>query len=319
MKDQSGASILPIMDLMFLLIIIFFCLSGFIWIIGPEGGLATANVGNRTQIIEAERAQVKAKEKKRKEMERELTVIESDLEKIKYRGNIDHSNIHQEMEKRNRNTEVARKQIQEAEVKKNALTKEIDAFETQLGEIEKVNDKEEITQADLKKYSERIEHLSEQKKDLEKKLERLKAVLSSPHKDTYSFRSGAPRVNLNRKTENFYSVVLAKNKVIPLNPSYFEGTKYADGIFVVKPKRSGLTFEEVIKPDSPMMEEVLKLEFRKEGRAVLLVNADSFNTFRKLRDFLVKERIDVGWEPMEGTTIVISENEGRSVPSQGGS
>ncbi|MFQ5728849.1 MAG: hypothetical protein ACE5GN_00620 [Waddliaceae bacterium] len=305
MKGQTGTSILPFMDLMFLLIIVFFGLSGFIWIIGPEIDQATAEGVKALQKIENEKTKVKVNERKREKLKRELSALEHELANMRRQSLIDNSKTALEMEA-----------VRLEEERKKSLTREIDELENQLDTIDKLRRKKEVTDVDLEKINLEIERSQAQKAMLTKKLEKLKEILASPSKETYALRSGAPRVNRTREAKDFYSVVLSKGKVIPLIPDYFEGTQYSNGV-VVKPKRSGLTFEEVIKPDSPIMKAVLRSEFRKDGRAVLFVNPDSFSAFRKLRDFLIKEHIDVGWDTMEGTTIFISDEEGRSVPSQG--
>lgn len=127
---------------------------------------------------------------------------------------------------------------------------------------------------------------------------------------------GWPRVN-RRTPSMMYGFILKGNRVFPISDDFFSGEAviYQPGVVHIWLKQNvkGLAADEAV---SYFAKHENVAAYRRSGRIIMLVNADSFGVFRELRQKIVDMGIDYGWEPHKGTDLYMSES-GRSIPGQG--
>lgn len=196
-----------------------------------------------------------------------------------------------------------------------SLTAEISHLKEQLAAVGQREKELKDLAAELAGRNTGLHQLEQEKAEYTRKLAEVQAALATAGKDTYTFASGAPLVNRSRTAQKSSDVMLSEGKVIPIATPYYTGKRQADNSLLAWPVQAGLSIQDALQPDSPLMKEINTAEFRKEGRVRLFVNADSFATFRALRDALVRDGIDYGWEPVEGPRLRFGTN-GADVPSQ---
>jgi predicted RNase H-like nuclease (RuvC/YqgF family) len=189
-----------------------------------------------------------------------------------------------------------------------SLTSAIDALKQQLAAHAAREKQLQEATAVQKTRTAELERLQQEKQRQQQRLAALQADLARAQDKGYTLASGAPLVQQDRKARLSYFVMLTEGKVIPVTPAYYTGKQVANDVVAIWPKdkHTALTIQQVLQKDSPLMKEVTTPEFRRDGRVKMLVNPDSFDTFRALRDALVKRDIDYGWEPHEGTKILTS-------------
>lgn len=196
-----------------------------------------------------------------------------------------------------------------------SLTAEVSKLREQVDASAKREQELKAVEADLKGRDAELRRLEKAKTEQLQKLAELQAQLVRPAQEKYPVTSGTPIVRRDRVARETYSVMLSGGKVIPLAPPFYKAERRQGGAVVVSPVQPGLTLQEALKPDSPLMKEVTTAAFRKDGQVSMLVTSDSFATFRALRENLARQGIDYGWDPVESTRLVISEN-GRRTPIQ---
>jgi predicted RNase H-like nuclease (RuvC/YqgF family) len=228
----------------------------------------------------------------------------------------DHQRVQEELQKARQAIARAKQELDGIVQTLVSLSQEIIQLKQQLAAATHWDKERTALAAALKERETEAQRLEKEREAQQRKLAAVQAALATAGKDTYSLKSGAPLVRA--KTANHrYGVMLSEGKVIPVASPYYTGRRRADGTVVVWPERAGLTIDEALKPTSLVMREVTTEEFRRDGRVTFLVNADSFATFRALRDELVRRGIDYGWEPVTGTKFGMSAT-GKDIPSQGG-
>jgi hypothetical protein len=169
---------------------------------------------------------------------------------------------------------------------------------------------------DLQERATAIATLKQELQGARTRLAELQAALADAGKKRFGFSAGAPVVHVGRKARSVYGVMLSAGRLIPIERPYFEGRHDPGGSQVIWPVQDGLTIDEALRRDSVVMKAIRTEEFRRSGRVLLLVLPDSFATFRTIRDALIRERIDFGWEPLTRTTIGINGANARTVESQ---
>ena len=154
-------------------------------------------------------------------------------------------------------------------------------------------------------------------RDRTARLAQLAELLAAPSEPRHGFSSGAPIVRPSRVAESTYVVILTNGRVVPIEKPYVLAERTSTGGVAVRPARAGLTVEEAFRPDASLARVIAAAAFRQTGRVVLLVTADSFGTFRAVRERLTREGVDFGWEPVLDGAIEFGEGpNSRQVYSQ---
>lgn len=301
--------LLPVLDLLLLLTVTFIALSG---LFGAVGAFDTANE-DRAKIaglrIETARLteELDALQSQDEALEQELADALAELAPLReaYKG----------LEAAKADAEETQRQIDELTAMLKPLRPAIAALERQVSEAEERLSAHEVDNRDVAALTEQLERLRSDVQERQQQLVNLRAELETAGENAYSLSTGWPQTN--RRTPKLMDfLLLADGKVYPVVDPFFIKTEVATDttLFRAKnPAQPGLALPQTLE----LLEEVLLTpEYRRSGRVILLVNSDSFASFRIIRDVLAKNGIDYGWDPIEGTSIVFG-SDGRTIPGQG--
>lgn len=304
-----GGSLTPVFDLLFILTIAFIGVGIFLAsTLRLEVGVTAMkqHVAEARAVEELDQEKLLSLNPLRDRLAKELEILEQESTPL----DVPQSDIDR------RHGEVAKLKARLASVNDVAsrLEREIARLRQQLAAAE--DEAEHAAHSAMhQKALEEFKQLEAQRVRYQNRLAKIQAELARAQADAPTF-TGAAMVRPDRQAEKTELLLLSKGRVLPF-PEYF--SQESDFFSTTaRPSREGLTIEEALKPGSIVMKKVAKADFKRRGRAVLLVNPDSFATFRALRDSLVEQGIDYGWEPWEDATIVFS-GQGRNVESQGAS
>ncbi len=136
---------------------------------------------------------------------------------------------------------------------------------------------------------------------LESDLERVKASIPRP---------GPQNLRLTRAIEPVDKlpvlVELFENRITPVTKDYFRFPVLAlKPLFTVKRTRLGETIAEAQRPGSRFAR-FLSTIHPQQSYLSCLLNADSFQAFYAVRQLTEKARIDIGWEPAQTSSGIIS-------------
>lgn len=312
LESANGSIHTAVIDLLLLLVIAFLTVG----VLAHSLALEDINL-ERLKQKAADADQMAVKERKSiEDLRREHERLQQEHKRLVAQG-VDKEKLQEEIQK-------VRQALSNAKQKLNKL---LEAIASLMGKVTQLKQQVEASakreqewrglESDQSRHTDDLLRLENEKTEYTRRLAEIQASLASAGKDKYSVKSGAPMVRRDKVPRVEYLVMLAEGKATPVAPPYYTGVRRPDGSLVLWPVQSGLTIQEVLKPNSPVMKEVMTTEFRKHGQVNILVNSDSFATFRALRDELVRQGVDYGWEPVEGTRLT-SSKEGRNIPPQGG-
>jgi prefoldin subunit 5 len=210
-----------------------------------------------------------------------------------------------------------------------AYTERVDLLRQQLGQLR--NQEQDLKDLNdvLGDRDSETEKLWRQYEELAREFDRVNARLAGYERMRSKFATAEKAVDPNRahqegvrtrwlrtgSIEGRVIVLLAASRVFIMEPPYVEQYR-APGVLYREPRGSGMSLAEAVTPDSPLMRIISRPSFQKEGWILILVNQDSFASYRALRDALTEAGVQVGWEPHEGKIIGLS-SEGRSSGPQG--
>jgi hypothetical protein len=314
---QRGASLIPVLDLLTLLTLAFLVTGG----LGGKLLAQETNVEEITRQIAQKETDLTAKRQNLEALQQQLAHLQHMLatQGAELPKAADQQRVQEEIRKtREAMTKVQNHMARLAEDMA-TLTRDIQGLKQQLAAYAEREKQLQALTAEHKGRMTELERLKQEKQRQVQRLAEVQAQLAQAGGKGVTVASGAPMVQRDKVARQSYPVMLAEGKIFPITPEYYTGTKGSDGRLVIWPKaqQAGLTIQQALKADSPVMKEVTTAEFRRDGRVKMLVNPDSFDTFRVLRDALAKRGIDYGWEPYTGTKIFVS-NTGRDIDSQMG-
>jgi hypothetical protein len=315
---SHSAFLISVVDLLTLLILAFLS-------VGYVHGALSAQETN----VEALKRQMVAKEQAMAEKRAQIEALQQQLNDLLQRQETlrtespktgDQQRVQEETGKVRQEIATVHAQLTRLTEDIATLTSAIEALKQQLAAYAAREKQIQETAAVQRTHAAELEYLQQEKQRQQQRLAELQAAHARAQEKGYTLASGAPIVHQDKKARLSYFVMLTEGKIIPITPTYFTGKKVSDGVIAIWPKDkpAGLTIQQALKKDSPLMKEITTQEFRRDGRVKMLVAPDSFDTFRVLRDALAKRDIDYGWEPHEGARIYVATNgQGNDIQSQG--
>ena len=98
---------------------------------------------------------------------------------------------------------------------------------------------------------------------------------------------------------------LIHNRAVPFNKEFYHSKLSLLGPTVSERRSEGETIAEIHDPDSAFNEMLNKIRPEKQYISCLL-NADSFPIFREVRRLVQAKHIDLGWEPMDTSSGILT-------------
>lgn len=304
-RSPLSSMLTSVLDLLFLMVICLLTL----------GGMLSA-----LHRLEPEPAEAAAREPSLLELERTLDELR---QRYDTRSDEMHKAARAAAAERQRQENVKR-ELESASQEQMRLELLIAALRKQVAELEEQVAAKRANEEALREMDELLGERDRGLRELGEERTRLVHQLDSLQSRLHDLRDRADKKNeqdkrggvrwvRHDKQLDAYAVMLTGGAVFPFEPEFVEVERPIPTHQTYRPKGRGLTLAEAVKSGSPVMREVGTASFRKTRYVLLLVDADSFGTYRALRTHLRNRGVRVGWEPLLEPAVHVGPG-GREAP-----
>lgn len=187
----------------------------------------------------------------------------------------------------------------------------IDALQADRQRFQQQRKELEGLYADLEALAQALEATERKTRALEQECRSLEHQIEASSRQTVRVES-IPLARQARGRKPVY-VILASGAVAPLREPYFarqekilqRGAGQFEGVTVFTRQQAGQPIQEALQPGSTFSGLLDQIDGQR-SYAALLVDSDSFETFRALREQLRKRRIPFGWEPYSRSSVTLT-------------